>query len=68
LHDTKSADSKVFPENRKEAIEESGRPTEFGKQEDNGLADDQQSVEDSPKDTRRLIGYGTASEGKDKID
>lgn len=62
LHDAESAEAKVFPENREVTIKESPRPTEFREQEDDSLANDQQSVEDSPKGTRRLIGYGAASE------
>lgn len=60
LHDAESAEAKVFPENREVTIKESPRPTEFREQEDDSLANDQQSVEDSPKGTRRLIGYGAA--------
>jgi hypothetical protein len=40
LHDAESTEAKVLAENGKVAIEESGRPTEFGEQEDDSLADD----------------------------
>jgi len=58
LNDAESADAKVVSKNGEEPIEESRGPTDFGKEEDDDLSDDQKTVEDGPEDAGRLVGNG----------
>jgi len=58
FNDTESADAKIVSKDGEELIEESRRPADFGKEEDDNLSDDQKTVEDGPEDTSWLIGNG----------
>lgn len=39
-------------------MEESRGPTDFGKEEDDNLSNDQEAIEDGPEDTGGLVGNG----------
>jgi len=58
LDDAESTDAKVVSKNGEEPIEEARGPTDFGKEEDNDLSDDQETVEDGPEDAGWLVGNG----------
>jgi len=58
LDDAESTDAKVVSKDGEEPIEESRGPTDFGKEEDDDLSNDQKTVENGPEDTGRLVGNG----------
>jgi len=62
LHASENADTKVGAEDRHKVDEELVRPSKFGEEQENGHADDKESVDDSPEDTGRLVWDGGAFE------
>lgn len=63
LNHTECTKAEVLPEDREESVKERGGPPDFGHDEDDGLEDDEESVEDSPKCSCSLIGNSTSSAG-----
>lgn len=58
LNDAQSAEAKVPSKNREEPVKERRWPADLGHDENNDLSDDQQSVEDRPEGTGRLVRHG----------
>ena len=56
LNDAKGADAEVVSKDGEKLIEESRGPTDFRKEEDDDLSNDQKTVEDGPEDASRLVG------------
>ena len=61
LNDAESAEAEVVTEDGEEPVEESSRPADFGEDENNGLEDDEQTVEHRPESTSGLVGDRAAS-------
>jgi len=55
LYNTQCTQSKFFSQDREESAEEFCRPAEFREEQDNHLANNQQSVKYCPKSAGRLI-------------
>ena len=61
LDDAESAEAEVVTEDREEPVEESSRPADLGEDKDDGLEDDEQTVEHRPESTSGLVGDRAAS-------
>lgn len=57
LDDTERTEAKFGPEHREIFVEKGGRPANLGEDEDDDLKDDEQTVEDGPECTGRLVGH-----------
>ena len=58
LNDAESPDAEAVSKDGEEPIKEGRGPTDFGKEEDYDLSNDQKTVEDGPEDAGRLVGNG----------
>lgn len=61
LEDPEWSQAKVRPKNREESIEERHRPRSLGKEEDDDLEDDEETVDECPEDAGGLVRDGTVS-------
>ena len=58
LKNSEGAETERRPEHGKEPVKGGHRPATFGEDEDDDLSDDQQSIDDGPKDSSRLVRDG----------
>lgn len=55
LKDSEWTETETRAENREKPVEGRHGPATFGEDEDDDLSDDQQLIDDSPKDASRLV-------------
>jgi len=58
LNDAESPEAKFVSKYGEEPLKESRGPTDFRKEEDDDLSNDQKTVEDGPEDAGRLVRNG----------
>jgi len=58
LKNSEGAETERRPEHGKEPVKGGHRPATFGEDEDDDLSDDQQPIDDGPKDSSRLVRDG----------
>lgn len=60
LDKSERTETKVFSKDREISVEELARKTELRADQDNGLKDDEQSVQDCPKSASRLVRHSAS--------
>ena len=68
LDDAESPDAKFVSKHGEEPLEESRGPTDFRKEEDDDLSNDQKAVEDGPEDAGWLVGNGRITVNHVRVD
>lgn len=66
LNRSQRAQPKLFAQHREVLCEKVGRETELGEDQDDGLADDEEPVEDGPKYASGLVRYCAPTTPKSK--